>query len=279
MILNEFIINCKGREPYYIIGLGDLHYGTESFNEEKLKHTVEWIRNNPRAYWIGLGDYCELISYRDMKRFDPQNIDKRFMVSDLQGHLTKQIDRVSNILMPIANRCIGLCDGNHEYDALRNYDCEATARLCQNLNTKHLGWTSLTRIKFRRTQGKVSRVIMLLAEHSNVGGRKKGNKINRIEDRVGDFSNVDIILWGHSHDKVASKKTQLYMPKKGKMILLERTIVCAIVPSYYNTYIVGSTSYGERRGYSPTSTGVLLIEVIPWEGQDKSRVLSLQVSQ
>ena len=268
MELHEFVFNAKAAERarWQIIGMGDLHFGTESFDEKRLKDTVKWIASDPYRYWVGLGDYCELITYRDMRRFNPENIDRRFRISDLQGMLTKQIDAIGNILFPVRKRCIGLADGNHEFDALRNYDREATQRLCQNLGTKHLGWTSLTRLVFRR-KGKnnspAARVLTMLVEHSNFAGRKKGGKINRLEDRISDFS-FDIMLCGHSHDKVATTRNRLFLPTHGKLELKDRKIIMGIVPSFLRTYQVGTTSYGERNMYSPASLGVLVVNVWPF---------------
>lgn len=267
MELHQFNFLCKGRgEVFELVGLGDIHYGTESCDKKKLKRMVAWIKKRPNCYWVGLGDYTENITYRDIRRFQPANIDRQYKISDLQDWTTRCTDDLAQILRPIAGKCIGLAQGNHEFDALRNYDHDSTQRLCDNLGVKNLGWTCLTRLVFRRTKTKHRQpgcVITLLTEHSTVAGRKKGNKINRIEDRTSDFE-FDIILWGHSHDKVGSKRTRLFLPKSGALKLHTQEIVYGIVPSFLRTYEVGTTSYGERGGYSPTSLGIIVINIKPF---------------
>lgn len=267
MEVNEFVFPARGRgEVFELVGLGDIHYGTESCDKQKLKRMVEWIKNRPNCYWVGLGDYCENITYRDMRRFQPTNIDRNYTIKDLANWITTTTDDLTKILKPIAHRCIGLSQGNHEFDALRNYDHDATQRLCDNLGAKNMGWSCLTRLLFERKQvgeRKPRLVLTLLTEHSNVAGRKKGNKINRIEDRAGDFE-FDICLWGHSHDKVATKKTRLFIPKSGFLQLHTHEMVFGIVPSFLRTYEIGTTSYGERAGYSPTSLGIIVITIRPF---------------
>jgi len=267
MEINEFRFPPKGRgDVFELVGLGDIHFGSESCDKKKLIRMVEWIRNRPNCFWVGLGDYTENITYRDIRRFQPANIDRDYKISDLQDWTTRCTDDLSKILRPIADRCIGLAQGNHEFDALRNYDHDSTQRLADNLGVKNMGWTCLTRLVFTRLSkgGPLPKLhLTLLTEHSNVTGRKKGNKINRIEDRVSDFA-FDIILWGHSHDKVASKKTRLSLTEKGRLKLTTQEIIFGIVPSFLRTYEIGTTSYGERAGYSPTSLGIVLITIKPF---------------
>lgn len=282
MQLHEYVFRSSGakREPFYIVGLGDLHYGAASFDHKKFAEIVNWIAKRPTTYWVGLGDYVEAITYRDLRRFSPENIDPQYKIGDLQDMITHQVDGISKLLTPIKDRCIGVSTGNHEFDALRNLDHDITARLAQNLRVKNMGWTCLTRLVFKQGSGKYSphsAVLIMLTEHSNLAGRKKGSKINRIEDRFADFPDVDILLWGHSHDKVATTKEFLYLPRKGELVLKARKAVAGIVPSFYNTYAVGTTTYGERRGYSPTATGIVLIEIKPFQYDNASKASKVEM--
>jgi predicted phosphodiesterase len=267
MEVNSFTFpNANRGSVFELVGLGDIHFGTESCDVKKLKRMVEWIRNRPNCFWVGLGDYTDNITYRDMRRFQPANISREYKIGDLQNWCEKITTDVAKILRPIAGRCIGLAQGNHEFDADRNYDHDSTQSLCDKLGVKNLGWTCLTRLVFNRVgavQKNQTRTLILLTEHSNVAGRKKGGKVNRIEDRASDFE-FDIILWGHSHDKVGSKKTRLFLPSRGKLEIKAHEMVFGIVPSFLRTYEVGTTSYGERAGYSPTSLGIVLITIKPF---------------
>jgi|GEM_PF-971460 len=281
MFLHQYTIKNKSqkRETYYIAILGDTHYGTKSFDKRQFLEMIQWIKKRKNVYWIGLGDYVEAITPRDLRRFAASNVCPDFAIDDLEEIAQRQIDDFVKMTRPIASRCIGLADGNHEFTYLKEHDRNITKAICKALKVKHLCWTSITRLKFTRGN-KESRVINVLTEHSNVAGRKKGNKVNRIEDRLNDWHDIDIIIWGHSHDKVATSKTQLYMPRRGRLCLKARKIICVICPSFYKTYEVGTTSYGERAGYPPVTTGMALIEIRPFVGnKNEGARCEMHVSQ
>ncbi|CAK0754947.1 hypothetical protein CCP1ISM_50019 [Azospirillaceae bacterium] len=210
-----------------------------------------------------MGDYVDAINLSD-KRFDPDSLTIEYR-SKMGRLCQEQTEEAIEILEPIKDRIIGLGVGNHEAYVQKHYHFDVMYRLCGVLNVKYLGWTSITRVRITRevkAEHHPSYVINIFAEHSHIAGRKKGGKINSIEDRSNDFD-CDIYLRGHSHDKVCTTKTLLYMPKEGGLYLREKKRVYAICPSYYNAYKEGTVSYAEVAGYSPTSTGVvkIIIEV------------------
>jgi len=227
----------------------------------KLKAHLKWIENTPNVYVIGVGDYIDAVNISD-PRFSPSMLPE---VDDLRSYLCsithRQCDEFIDLMRPIAkqDKIIGLGIGNHELTLSKKYHDDVMVRICGQLCTKYLGWASLTRLRFEYAKGQ-SRSITVFMEHSLKVGRKKGAKLNYIEDKSNDFD-AEIFIMGHSHDKIATTKTQLYIPKTGDLKLKTKKRVYAVCPSFYNTYEEGCMTYAEISGYSPTSTGVVRIDI------------------
>ena len=262
MELHEFVIKVRKRTTISIIPFADVHLGTSACDVDKFKELIKWVKDTPNVYLIGGGDYVEGINISDYKRFDPDMVASEY--KDVLGRIVQhQVDDMVNILKPVRDRIIGLSWGNHERTVLSRYHYDVMMSLCGKLDVRCLGWASITRLKLIRPHkgGVASQVVHIFMEHGSGGGKKKGGKVNRLEDRSNDFD-ADIFIMAHTHDKIATTKSQLYVPRQGEMSLRERKRVYCICPSYYNTYRLGDMSYGERSGYSPTSTGVVRIDII-----------------
>jgi len=258
VILHEYEIVIPKRTKITILPCGDFHIGTKACNIDKLKELIAWIRRMPNIYIFGMGDYIDAINLSD-KRFDPDMLTKKINIKRLMQDQTQEC---VDILMPIKHRIIGLGIGNHELAIAKNYHYDAMIEICGKLETKYLGWTSLTRMFIRRKGenfGNCS-VVTIFAEHSLIGGKKKGNKINSLEDRSNDFE-ADIYLRGHSHEKIATTRNILGLRPRGSLKLYNRKRVYAICSSFYHAYEPDTMTYAEIGGYSPTSTGVIRIDI------------------
>lgn len=264
MELHEFSIKIPKRKIVSIIPMGDWHIGSRACNKEKLCELINWIKKTPDVYIIGMGDYADLINLSD-PRFDISQIDDDIVeAKDYLSRLAQiQADKIVDLLRPIKHRIIGLGVGNHELSILKKYHYDVMYKICGTLDVKYLGWTSLTRLKIVRenkTGSSVTNALIIFSEHSRVAGRKKGSKINSLEDRSNDFD-ADIFLRGHSHDKICTTKVSLTLPKRGDLRTEVKKRVYAICPSYFNSYETGTITYGEIAGYPPTSTGVIRIDI------------------
>lgn len=253
MELHKYILKVPSRRVISIIPIGDFHIGSKACSIEKLRDLIRWIKGQPYTYVIGMGDYMDCINLSD-PRFDMNQVPAPYREKkDFMSRLAQyQVEDTVKLLMPIKDRIIGLGLGNHELAIAKHYHYDPMYELCGQLKAKFLGWSSFTRFTIDR--GRAVLTIKIFAEHSNFGGRKKGGKVNRMEDRSNDFG-ADIYLAGHSHDKLATTKTLLTIPSRGELKLLVRKRAYAICPSFYNAYKEGEMTYAEIQGYSPTTTG------------------------
>ncbi len=228
MELHNFNINVTSRsDRVNIIPCADWHLGSASCDVGKLKELLNWVAKTPNTYIIGLGDYIDAINLSD-PRFTLEGVEVDFR--DHLAHLVqKQADEVITLLTPLAkqNKIIGLALGNHEFTVTKHYHYDPMIQICGTLKVRFLGWCALTRLRILRNNHVSSCIIF--TEHSRIAGRLKGGKINSLEARSNDFD-ADIFIRAHSHEKICTTKTRLYVQKDGELKLREKKMVYIICP-------------------------------------------------
>jgi hypothetical protein len=259
-------------DEFTLYPIGDIHLGAKACSVGELKRTIEEVRANPRARWIGMGDYAEHITMGD-KRFDIRTIDESYLdkLDDLPGACVRDL---AELFYPIREKCIGLLVGNHEEKLRLTQSNDVAGALCIALRTKNLGYDSIVRWTFRsksRTGNRgFSTVIKILASHGTIASRKAGAKINRMDDIASNF-NVDIALFGHGHSELSHTRIELDIPSNGEMDLIERKKLTVMTGCYRRNHTVGTLDYGEKAGYAPTPIGSPRIRIRPGAEQPKDR--------
>ena len=261
MELAEYRINYSSRRDKIVLyPLGDIHFGTRHCDVNLLNKTIAKIRDNPNAYWIGMGDYCEMITLSD----------PRFVASEILPDLypslgtlaVAQRDAIIELLKPIADKCLGLLEGNHEYEIKNRHYVDIVRDMARELRVCYLGNAAMIRLVVYREPGNQTSTFYVYAEHGSGGGKKPGGKINALEDMMSNFD-ADIYLRGHVHTKLSSKRPMLKLSSKGKLKLMTATRVCVLTGCYYRSYEVGTSSYAERRGFPPTELGTPAVLITP----------------
>lgn len=259
MRLHEYSIKIAKRGDFiWLVPLGDIHIGVRNCSENEFLKVVDWIKQTPNAYWLGMGDHIEAINYSD-KRFDPSNIHERF-----HGHLDDlvkyQAAHFVKLVEPIKGKCIGLLEGNHE-DTIRNYyHVNIVDVMAHQLGTVNLTYTTMVRLNFKRENHR--RNVVVWASHGFGAGRYVGGKLNNLLQVAKDFL-ADIYLVGHTHELASMSRDHLAMTTSDTPRLQAHKRVYGITGSFLKTYEVDSRSYGEKKGYAPVRTGVLKIKIVP----------------
>ena len=65
--------NVSRSDVFRLVPIGDVHLGAAACDESRLVEVVKGIAADDRAYWVGLGDYCEFINMQD-RRFDARTL-------------------------------------------------------------------------------------------------------------------------------------------------------------------------------------------------------------
>jgi hypothetical protein len=241
--------SSKTDKYWYIVPLGDLHLGNNNCDLDLFKKSIEFIKNEKRCLWLGMGDYCDAVTAKD-KRFDPKSIDPDFPTPDVQYR------GIEKMLMPIKDKCIGLLDGNHDYQHWLEHGHNYVDTMAYNLGTSYLTMDAYIRLAFRRKTADscCSRVIDIYAHHGWSTARSDGAKVNRIEDLALIFPNLDLYLMGHVH-LLGSSPSKYQLSVDEGMNIVQKKENFVFTGSFLKGYVDGNVSYVERKTYAPTALG------------------------
>lgn len=270
MEIVDYRIDRKSKgHVFSLYAVADMHVGNPGFDYNHFAAHVKTIKDDPDAYWIGLGDYADWVSIGD-KRFQVANLDPEDDMMLLEDFYQKMFERVAEKLSPIMDRCIGLSYGNHEMTICNKNQYDPVKRLCERFQVNNLGWSSFVRLRFARKCG-VS-MYKIFCSHGTVAGGRKGGKINKMENSTADFD-ADIYLKAHGHEAIGGIKTTLKVPTRGERRLIAHNKIFMMASSFLKTYNVGSRNYGEIKEYAPSSIASAKIEIEPWKKTPKMRLI------
>jgi hypothetical protein len=240
------------------------------------------IRTTSGSFVVRLGNQititgnCDFIGYRD-KRFDPDAVAEWVPLAKLADLGKYGMEQVRDIFKPIRHKCLGLLIGNHEkkYELATEHE-SMHHWLCQELNVPYLGYCCLFDVIFCRTTHKgqpelrqdrpparatTSQRFRVFAHHGAGYATTPGGKLNRLVQFMQSFD-ADLYFCGHVHDHVARKEPALGVDEEAKKIV-QRERLGVVAGSYLKTYMQGSISYGEMKGYRPTSLGPAVAVINP----------------
>lgn len=283
MKIIERVIQCNKRSDICnLYPLGDVHLGSRNCAEKPLRAHVRRIADDPQAVWFGGGDVLDCIKPQDAKRFDVKTMPDWIMEGDadttrdnLSDILTQQLKRLTGILKPIAHKCIGLMEGNHEAAIRRHYNQDIHGALCNKLDAQDLTSYCWIRLKFKRSN-KAAKNIDVVAQHGCGGGRSDGAESLHLGRMIKKWEMADIVFRGHSHTyTVAPPKPVLYVPATGKMPkeLSVRYRYAANWGCWLYSHAAGPSTYDETADYParPMMTEYAQIQPFAYiEGKEKA---------
>ena len=267
--------------------LGDWHIGNRDARLGLLQRHLDEIRDDPNSYWVGLGDYADCISPTD-KRFDSTTIDDDISIRDT-GRLGKVLtDKVMELMKPVANKCVGLAYGNHEWKYMRDQEQQDLhAYLCTSLSVPNLGYSFLldviaeytgakhwvpgvsgvgvatrTDSKMTASRGDAPRAwrVRIYGHHGAGGAATFGGKANRLE-RFMNYFDANLYLCAHVHEEMARPKVRIGANSLCTKILEEPSLGI-ITGSYLKSYGQGEhAGYFERWGGAPSFLGAAIVEI------------------
>jgi hypothetical protein len=278
----KYIWHSSHADQFKLVYFSDIHWLAKACAEKEVLKTRDDILNDPFTFWIGGGDYGEFIGFGDAKRFDPDAVADHVTVKDL-GRLGKRTyEGVRDIFKPIAHKCLGLIVGNHEKQYMRRQQQEDLhGWLCTELGVADLGYSCFMDLCFQQYRGNIimnppaqlrdrslpkknhagSETFRIWCHHGAGAAATKGGKINRLVSFMRNFD-ADIFFMGHVHDQMGAR-IQVLTADADCVKLRNRTKIGVVSGSYLKTYASGVTSYGEMKGYEPTTLGAAFVSIKP----------------
>ena len=259
-VLQTEVPHRSRSDLFRLVFIADIHLGSRYCDERLLRATVQSIAEDEDALWLGLGDYCEWINRKDIRFQESEIADWLWGIDDIAG---EQRRRIIEILNPIANKCVGLVEGNHEADIRIHADRDVYRMLVESLMDERqkagikaslaLGINGFVKLVFRRYKPSGvwdTWMCIVYATHGSVGGRRTGAKALRLEDLHRSHI-ADIIVMGHSHvPLVLPSVVRQEAGKKEQAIVRETHLISA--SSFLGTAELGWPEYAERKDYSPS---------------------------
>jgi len=243
------------------VGLGDLHYGTKNFDQEKFDSFIKWAVKTPDLHLILMGDLGEFINHKDTRRFNPKNIINDCLLN-LGDIINFQVSRICELLEPIKDKIDGTVIGNHEEAIQHHFVDDLYYDICKKLGILKydLGVGGFVTYNFEHKSGGNVKTLVFNIQHTMSTGRKAGGKTNRLEDLFSQYE-CDIILRGHSHDRIAVPFLSHFVTKSGEH--RERKRLGIITGSFLKTRKSETISYADKADYPSKDRGVVIITYRP----------------
>ena len=247
-------------DRFRLVFIADVHLGSRYCDERLLKATVQSIAEDETALWLGLGDMCEWINRKDVRFQESEIAGWLWGIDDIAG---EQRRRCEEIFKPIAPKCVGLIEGNHEADIRIRADRDVYRMLVEAMVDERLkmgiksplalGTNGFVRLVFRRCKPNANWdtwTCAIYATHGNVGGRRMGAKALRLED-LHRSQVADIIVMGHAHTPmVLPSMVRREAGRKDQATVRQTHLISA--STFLGTAELGWPEYAERKDYPPS---------------------------
>jgi predicted phosphodiesterase len=231
--------------------LGDFHIGDEYTNIKDIKKTINKIKEDKNRYCVLNGDLMNNAITTSVSDTYKETMSPE-----------KQLDFLTELLMPIKDKILVLTSGNHENRTSRAVDMSPLKELGYRLNLINRdekknrfmpdGGVLFLRVgeikgKKATNKNKLRQICYsFYVGHGSGGGRKIGGKVNRLED-LKLIVDVDIYIHSHTHQAVI-------FPGIGLRLDTRNNSVQEIDKLYVNTgSYLNYGGYGQHKGYTPLS--------------------------
>lgn len=248
-----------------IWNVADIHLGCKNCDEERLVRVIKAIEADPHSYYILLGDQMECIVPQDTKRWDARTVSDWVWEHEdgLRCPVEAQKERLYSLLVPIAGKCLGIVNGNHEEAVATYYAQNPGAWLSGQLKAPFLdacGVVPLNIARGPKEKGHECRRLMIVADHGTTSATTPGGRSNMLQRSMHRWVGVDAVFMGHAHSQDIVVLERIGFTRDCRETKMHRT-VGILSGAFFRTYLKDTPSYGEKKGYPPSVLGPLAIEV------------------
>lgn len=264
-------VNISAEKPMCLVPLSDIHVGHADHDPDFAKKTIDWIVKKD-AYTVLLGDLIDGICPKDL-RFENNSIADNFKVH-LDNLHHKQTEGVLSLLKHLnPEKILAIMAGNHEETVKKYYSYDSTQVIAEKLKLDILPDPSYLVLRFDCNGSK--RLVSMFCTHGQfMGGRKRGGKVNRMEDLSANFD-ADIFLAGHTHDLFVTRVDRVGLSTKGNFENKRKYFINT--GSMMRTYSDDTDStWASRKLFPPNMPGVARIDFYA-KSKKKRRYIDVHV--
>jgi len=220
--------------------LSDLHLGDAQHAKKKREEFFEEVAAQDNRYLIVNGDII--------------NNAIKHSKSDIYSETLspeEAIEKTVELLKPVKDKILVIIDGNHENRTYRESGISIMKFVAMQLWIEDLYADPAYKlfVSFGKNQGRDSRktCYAIYGKHGNGGARSTGGKMNYVA-RMAETTDADIYIHSHTHVPAAFRKSYFLSDYRNKKSTKKDRL-------FINTNaFLNFGGYGEKRGYSPSST-------------------------
>lgn len=222
--------------------VGDVHFGNSMQNIKEVRRVIQEIKNTPNAVWIGSGDMFEM------------NGKKQSHAGVFHDTISpeEQMESFVSHFSPIADRCLVLIDGNHDYRITKDWGISPLKWCAKAMgipDERYIEDGALLRIRLGRRTQKGRRAhsstspcdYVIYVTHGSAASATSAGKVSNLA-KAGNAVVADVLIGAHMHSEFVFRD-RIYTP----------TIRDKDQSTYKDRFFVNSGSFLEYGGYALTA--------------------------
>lgn len=250
-----------------IIPLSDAHYGSQEFNATLWHNTIKRIQDDPDCYCVLVGDMIDNGLKNSLTN-----------VYDATCSPSEQKEWLFNELLPIRDRILGACGGNHEARSKRESDNDPLFDVMLRLGKEDVYRPNICFMQVRFTYVAADRQkgddkrerfhysFSFAITHGAGGGMYIGSSANRVQTFGAYLEGVDCLVTGHTHKPITFPVAKLIFMNG---TVQRKQFVVAVASSFLNY-----GGYPVRKLMTPTAQTTTEI-IMTWSNH-KTNIRVLQ---
>lgn len=217
-------------EDIVIIPLADVHLGSAGQMEKEFMDFLKWVEVTPNVYLAILGDLLNVATKNSVSNIYRE----KYMPSEAKRMMAK-------MLMPVKDRILFGCCGNHERRAMKESDDDPLYDIFCKLDKEDLYRENACFVKIQigdiHGDGKTNPTYTIVATHGSGGGLLYGSSINKATNFSYFCDGMDCLMVGHSHKPFTTQPAKIKIdPFNNKVTLKPFKIICATSWLEYSGY-------------------------------------------
>lgn len=265
-VIERIIEVARPADTVRLYFLTDWHVGSAYCDEALLEADIARVAADADGYWIGGGDFLDGIARQDKRHDEGTLAPWLWGVDDL---IHAQLERVGDLMAPIAHKCLALAKGNHEEFILERYERDVYQRIVEKVTRPgapvRLGYGGFVVLRVRSTGIHYTWTVTLFVHHGAGGSLLPGGNALTL-GRLPTWYNADAFLLGHRHVRQVVTNAQWQPAPRAKEVIYRRQVM-AFGGSYLKGYDpkIEAELYAEKKLLPPRETGGIVLELRPDE--------------
>lgn len=256
----EIIIIDNFNDPIPIYPFGDVHYNNPSFHDGKFNEFIYDAKQDPKARFIGMGDYIETFSDSERNGLLAAKLHESSSHT-IENMVQRSVDEFIEKISFMKGRIIGLLEGNHYF--MFGTGISSTQYMCEKLGCRYLGASAFVRLTLQYGKGHRRSCVDIFAHHGKGASRLVGGSLNTVA-QMAECAHADIYIMGHDHRKSVGMGSRLELCYGFKCVnLREKRLLFIRSGSFLRGYEPGRGNYVSKKLLNPADLGYVKIMLYP----------------